>query len=302
MHFFSPANVMKLLEVVRGAKTAKRRAGHRHAASPRRSSKTAVVSGVCDGFIGNRMLEQYLRQAMFLLEEGASPQQVDQRAGELRHGDGAVSHERPRGQRRRLVHPQAPLRREAAPSSIRGSPTGCASSAASARRPAWAGTATRPARRDALPDPAVDALIAELPQGARHRRRARSATEEIVERCIYALVNEGARILEEGIALRASDIDVVYLTGYGFPRYRGGPMLYADTVGLYNVVRAHGSRSPPTRTAIRHSGSRRRCSPGSPPKARRSTADSRTCRHDRRSHRFHRAHRARASPGAARST
>jgi 3-hydroxyacyl-CoA dehydrogenase len=94
-----------------------------------------------------------------------------------------------------------------------------------------------PGRRDALPDPAVDALIAsyrtELGTTAR-----KIADQEIVDRCIYALVNEGARILEEGIAARASDIDVVYLTGYGFPLYRGGPMHYADAVGLFNVIRA----------------------------------------------------------------
>ena len=142
----------------------------------KRIGKTAVVAGVCDGFIGNRMIEHYLRQAMFLVDEGASPAQVDARAREVRHGDGPVPHERSGGHRRRLAHPPAPLCRRARTCRIRGSPIGCASWDASARRRAPAGIATKPGRRDALPDPAVDALIAEYRKRDRHRAAQDRAT------------------------------------------------------------------------------------------------------------------------------
>jgi 3-hydroxyacyl-CoA dehydrogenase len=234
MHFFSPANVMRLLEVVRGEKTADdvlvtvmRLA--------KKIGKTAVISGVCDGFIGNRMVEQYLRQAFFLLEEGASPAQVDgaverfgMAMGPFRMSDLAGNDigwfirkrryvEKPELVYSRIADRLCELGRF-------GQKTGLG----------W--YRYEAGRRDALPDPAVDALIADYRK--EHGFSPRKIIEaEIVERCIYALVNEGAQLLEEGIALRASDIDVVYLAGYGFPRYRGGPMFYADTVGLYNVVR-----------------------------------------------------------------
>ena len=235
MHFFSPANVMKLLEVVRGEKTA---ADVLLTAMQvaRKIRKTAVVSGVCDGFIGNRMIEQYLRQAFFLVEEGASPQQVDRALekfgmamGPFRMSDLAGNDigwyirkrryvERPQVVYSKIADRLCELGRF-------GQKTGLG----------W--YQYPPGKRDALPDPIVEAMIASY-------RKERGITarnigdDEIVERCVYALVNEGARIVEDGIALRASDIDVVYLTGYGFPLYRGGPMFYADTVGLYNVVRS----------------------------------------------------------------
>ena len=234
MHFFSPANVMKLLEVVRGAETA-----------PdvlmtvmqlaKRIGKTAVVSGVCDGFIGNRMLEQYLRQAMFLVDEGASPAQVDQALerfgmamGPFRMSDLAGNDVGWRIRQRRYAEkPQVRYSRIADRLCERGrfgQKTGAG----------W--YRYEVGRRDALPDPAVDAIVADYRSeiGATPRK---VAAEEIVDRCILALVNEGARIVEEGIAQRASDIDVIYLTGYGFPLWRGGPMLYADMTGLYNVMR-----------------------------------------------------------------
>jgi 3-hydroxyacyl-CoA dehydrogenase len=234
MHFFSPANVMKLLEVVRGGKTADdvlltvmRLA--------KKIGKTAVVSGVCDGFIGNRMLEQYLRQAMFLLEEGASPAQVDQALerfgmamGPFRMSDLAGNDVGWSIRKRRYVDKPTVVYSRIADRLCElgrfGQKTGLG----------W--YRYQAGRRDALPDPTVDALIADY-------RKERGFTprkireDEIVGRCIYALVNEGAQLLDEGIALRASDIDVVYLAGYGFPRYRGGPMFHADTAGLYNVVR-----------------------------------------------------------------
>ena len=235
MHFFSPANVMKLLEVVRGARTASDVLVTAMAVA-KRMRKTAVVSGVCDGFIGNRMIEQYLRQALFLLEEGASPTQVDRALekfgmamGPFRMSDLAGNDVGWYIRKRRYVEKPEVVYSRIADRLCElgrfGQKTGLG----------W--YRYEPGRRDALADPAVDALIASY--RTEHDMAPRKiADQEIVDRCIYALVNEGARILEDGIATRASDIDVVYLTGYGFPLYRGGPMHYADTIGLFNVIRA----------------------------------------------------------------
>ena len=235
MHFFSPANVMKLLEVVRGARTGNDVLVTVMAVA-RKIGKTAVVSGVCDGFIGNRMIEQYLRQAFFLLEEGASPAQVDRALekfgmamGPFRMSDLAGNDVGWYIRKRRYVEKPDVVYSRIADRLCElgrfGQKTGLG----------W--YRYEPGRRDALPDPEVEALIAayRAERGATPRR---IDEREIVERCIYALVNEGARILEDGIAARASDIDVVYLTGYGFPLYRGGPMHYADAIGLFNVIRA----------------------------------------------------------------
>jgi len=239
MHFFSPANVMKLLEVVRGEKTASDVLVTVMQVA-KKINKTAVVSGVCDGFIGNRMVEQYLRQAMFLLEEGASPQQVDRALerfgmamGPFRMSDLAGNDVGWYIRKRRYIEkPQVVYSKIAdrlCDLGRFGQKTGLG----------WyrydAG------KRDAIPDPAVDAMIAayRTELGTQSGTAPRKiADAEIVERCVFALVNEGARILDEGIAQRASDIDMVYLAGYGFPLYRGGPMLYADMLGLYNVVRS----------------------------------------------------------------
>jgi 3-hydroxyacyl-CoA dehydrogenase len=234
MHFFSPANVMKLLEVVRGAKTGKDvlKTVMDVAKTIR---KTAVVAGVCDGFIGNRMVEHYLRQAMFLLEEGASPPQVDRALekfgmamGPFRMSDLAGNDVGWRIRKRRYIEkPHMRYSRVAdrlCEQGRFGQKTGAG----------WYRYET--GRRDAIADPAVDAMIAAYRKEIGMTPR-KVADDEIVDRLILALVNEGARILEEGIALRASDIDLVYLTGYGFPLYRGGPMFYADTLGLYNVAR-----------------------------------------------------------------
>ena len=235
MHFFSPANVMKLLEVVRGEKTAKDVLVSVMQVA-KTINKTAVVSGVCDGFIGNRMIEQYLRQAMFLLEEGASPAQVDRALerfgmamGPFRMSDLAGNDVGWYIRKRRYVEkPQLRYSRIAdrlCELGRFGQKTG----------QGW--YRYEAGKRDAVPDPAVDELIAGYRKELGIAPR-KIAEDEIVERCILALVNEGARILDEGIAQRASDIDLVYLTGYGFPLYRGGPMLYADMLGLYNVVRS----------------------------------------------------------------
>ena len=234
-HFFSPANVMKLLEIVRAEKT-----GKDVLATTMRLAKaikkTGVVSGVCDGFIGNRMLEEYIRQSLFLLDEGASPEQVDGALqtwglamGPFARYDLAGNDIGWHIRKRRYIE-----RPDMAYSKIAdvicelgrfGQKTGSG----------W--YKYEKGSRKPVPDPVVDALI------VAHRKTLgitprKISKDEIITRCIYALVNEGAKILEEGIAMRASDIDMVYLSGYGFPLWRGGPMFYADTVGLSKVLAA----------------------------------------------------------------
>ena len=232
-HFFSPANVMRLLEVVRGAKT-----GKDVLATTMKLGKTIkkvpVVSGVCDGFIGNRMVEKYGQQSLFLLDEGCSPQQVDAAAykwgmamGPLAMGDMAGLDigweirkrryvERPNFVYSRVGDKIAELGRY-------GQKTG----------KGWY-KYNLPDRKP-IPDPDVEEIIQKYRTDNKIKTRS-IPDEEIIGRLIYALVNEAAYILEEGIALRASDIDMVYLTGYGFPAFRGGPMFYADTVGLPKVL------------------------------------------------------------------
>jgi len=234
LHFFSPANVMKLLEVVRGAQTAPDVLATAMQLA-KKIRKTAVVSGVCDGFIGNRMVAVYQREAFYLLEEGASVQQIDKalesfgmvmgifRMGDLAGGDIGWAIRK----RKYAENPQ--MRRFAIADRLCemgrfGQKTGAGF------------YRYEPGRRDALRDPIVDEIVDGCRKEAGITPR-KVSDEEIVQRCIYALVNEGARILEEGIAQRASDIDMVYVFGYGFPPYRGGPMLYADTVSLVNVAR-----------------------------------------------------------------
>ncbi|NNM63987.1 MAG: 3-hydroxyacyl-CoA dehydrogenase [Burkholderiales bacterium] len=234
LHFFSPANVMKLLEVVRGKATSKDvLATVMKVAKTIR--KTAVVSGVCDGFIGNRMIEHYGRMANFLVEEGASPQQVDRALeawgmamGPYRMADLAGNDIGWAIRKRRYVE-KPTVRYSALADRLCergrfGQKTGAG----------W--YRYEPGKRDALSDPEVDALILDYRKEIGVAPRPFSDAE-IVERCIYALVNEGARLLSEGIAQRASDIDLVYLAGYGFPAWRGGPMGYADSVGLAMVAR-----------------------------------------------------------------
>jgi 3-hydroxyacyl-CoA dehydrogenase len=235
LHFFSPANVMRLLEVVRGAKTGKDVMATVMAVA-KKIKKTAVVSGVCDGFIGNRMIEQYSRQAGFLLDEGATPQQVDKaiekfgfamgpfRMGDLAGNDIGWAIRKRRAQERpnmlysRTADKLCELGRF-------GQKTGAG----------WYDY--QAGKRDAIPSALVVKMIED------HRKELgitprKISDEEIVQRLVFALVNEGAHILEDGISSRASDIDMVYITGYGFPMHRGGPMLYADQVGLFNVVQA----------------------------------------------------------------
>jgi 3-hydroxyacyl-CoA dehydrogenase len=234
-HFFSPANVMKLLEVVRGSATAKDVLATVMALS-KKIKKTGVVSGVCDGFIGNRMIEQYSRQAGFLLDEGCLPEQVDRAVekfgfamGPFRMGDLAGNDIGWYIRKRRYVEcPEVTYSKTAdllCEKGRFGQKTGMG----------WYDY--KAGDRKAYPSQEVnDMIIAHSKEIGVARRKI--SDQEIVERLVFSMVNEAALILEEGIAMRASDIDMVYLTGYGFPLHRGGPMLYADTVGLPNVVRA----------------------------------------------------------------
>jgi 3-hydroxyacyl-CoA dehydrogenase len=235
LHFFSPANVMKLLEVVRGKATAKDVLATVMALA-KKIRKTAVVSGVCDGFIGNRMIEQYSRQAGFLLEEGCTPQQVDKAVekfgfamGPFRMGDLAGNDIGWAIRKRRYVEKPGLRYSKTADLLCELGRFGQKSGAG------WYDY--HPGKRDAIASPVVTEMI-EKHRAALGITPRKVSDEEIVQRLVYSLVNEGARLLEEGIAQRASDIDMVYLTGYGFPLHRGGPMCFADTVGLFNVVQA----------------------------------------------------------------
>ncbi len=234
-HFFSPANVMKLLEIVRGKATAKDVLATTLALS-KKLKKTGVVSGVCDGFIGNRMVEQYVRQAGFLLDEGALPAQVDRAAeafgfamGPFRMGDLAGNDIGWYIRKRRAIESPGMLYSKTADLLCEQGRFGQKTGAG------WYDY--KAGDRKAYPSQLVDDMVVAHSAALGITRRAISDTE-IVERLVYALVNEGAQILDEGIAMRASDIDMVYLTGYGFPLYRGGPMFYADTVGLPQVLAA----------------------------------------------------------------
>ncbi len=234
LHFFSPANVMRLLEVIRGAKTGKDVLATSMKLA-KTIKKTAVLSGVCDGFIGNRMVAVYVREALTMLTEGASPREIDKaiekfgfamgpfRMADLAGGDiGWAVRKRKYAENPNM--PRALIADRLCEIGRFGQKTGAGY------------YRYEPGKRDALDDPAVDQVIDKCRQEL-HVTPRRIPDEEIVQRCVFALVNEGARILEEGIAQRASDIDLVYLMGYGFPIHRGGPMIYADMVGLMSVVR-----------------------------------------------------------------
>ena len=232
-HFFSPANVMRLLEVVRGKKTSKEVIATSMALG-KKLGKIAVLAGNCPGFIGNRMIGPYLREAQFLVEEGASVEQVNQALYDFGMAMGPLAMDDLAGLdvgwaiRKEFARFEKPnVRRPLVPDLLCemgrfGQKTG-------------RGWSQYDQNRKPSPDPETAALIEEI-AGKVGIKRRQITSEEIVDRCIYALVNEGARILEDGIALRAVDIDVIYLYGYGFPAWRGGPMFYAGTVGLKNVL------------------------------------------------------------------
>ncbi|HJV87756.1 MAG TPA: 3-hydroxyacyl-CoA dehydrogenase NAD-binding domain-containing protein [Noviherbaspirillum sp.] len=235
MHFFSPANVMRLLEIVRGDKTAPD-VLNTIVKLAKTIGKVPVVSGVCYGFIGNRMLESYLREADFLMMEGASPAQIDKaiqslglpmgpcRMLDLAGLDVAAKVVIERGKVGGL--PNDPAYRAVVQKMMDmgrfGQKTGAGYYRYDGRTP--------------VTDPEVEKVCIELAKQFGIARRTDITDEEIIERCLYPLINEGARILEEGISYRPSDIDLVWVNGYGFPDYRGGPMHMADTIGIRKIA------------------------------------------------------------------
>ena len=222
-HFFSPANVMRLVEIVRGRATDKPVIATAMALA-KTLKKIGVVVRNAFGFVGNRMMFPYMEQAQLLIEEGATPEQVDRALTDFGMAMGPLAVADLSG-----IDVFWRIGQEFPP------PVGSTQAEAVDKlyavgrygQKTGAGFYRYDENRKPLPDPAVLALLQKA-----HRA---ISDEEIVERCIYALINEGAKVLEEGIAMRASDIDVIYLTGYGFPAYRGGPMFYADTVGLKKI-------------------------------------------------------------------
>jgi 3-hydroxyacyl-CoA dehydrogenase len=248
-HFFSPANVMRLLEIVRGKASSKEVVATCMLLS-KTLGKVGVLVGNCRGFVGNRMFGPYRREAQFLIEEGASVEAVDQALSEFGMAMGPLATGDLAGLdvgwriRKEYRHLEVPgLRQPFVEDRLcelgrYGQKTG-------------AGWYKYDGQRRAASDPAVGELIRKWVEEAGIVQRQISAAE-ITDRCLYALVNEGARILEEGYALRASDIDIIYINGYGFPAHRGGPMWYADTVGLKRVYdrisefhRQHGELCQP---------------------------------------------------------
>ena len=232
-HFFSPANVMKLMENVRGERTSAQTIATIMKLS-KTLGKVGALVGVCDGFVGNRMLYAYRRQADFLLEEGALPAQVDKAIYDfgLPMGPYQMADLTGLDVSWRVRKAQAPTR----PAHLRYSPIAdriCEMGRYGQKTGAgW--YRYEEGSRVPMPDPAIHDLITRVSEELGIARRA-IADDEIVPRCLYPLVNEGAKILDEGLALRASDIDVIWMHGYGFPRYRGGPMFWADLVGLRTI-------------------------------------------------------------------
>ncbi|HEY7449759.1 MAG TPA: 3-hydroxyacyl-CoA dehydrogenase NAD-binding domain-containing protein [Vicinamibacterales bacterium] len=232
LHFFSPANVMRLVEIVRGAKTSAEVIATAMALA-KRLGKVGVLVGNCPGFVGNRMMFPYMYEAQFLVEDGATPEQVDRTLTEWGMAMGIFAVDDMAG-----LDVAWRVRQELRQFQDAGM-----------RKPLVADELYELGRlgqksgkgwyrytndRKPIPDPEVLELIERTTAAAGIRRRA-FAEPEILERTIYALINEGARVLDEGFALRAADIDVIYMNGYGFPAYRGGPMFYADRVGLPRI-------------------------------------------------------------------
>ncbi len=235
-HFFSPANVMKLVENVRGAATSKETIATVMRLS-KALGKVGVLVGVCDGFVGNRMLYAYRRQADFLLEEGALPQQIDRviagfgfpmgpfAVGDLTGLDVSWRVRKHRAKTRPTNERTSPIADRICEMGRFGQKTGAG----------W--YRYQEGSRVPLPDPVIENLIVEVSRELGIERRE-IGDQEILERCLYPAINEGAKILDEGLALRAGDIDVIWIYGYAFPVYRGGPMFYADGVGAKAVYDA----------------------------------------------------------------
>lgn len=246
MHFFAPAHVMKLLEVVHGPRSSPQAVATAMELG-KKMGKVSVAVGNCRGFVGNRMLKPYLEQAFFLLEEGATPELVDAALEEfgfamgvfrmsdlsgldvgwrVRKADGLVAPDGAKGQPARIRQGQrySPLGDLLCDQGRFGQKTGSG----------WY-RYEKPGSQVAKPDPWLRSFLEEY--RARHGLVARRIDhQEVLERCLYALINEGFRILEDGIAASPEDIDVIYLFGYGWPRHRGGPMFYAGMVGLSKVL------------------------------------------------------------------
>jgi 3-hydroxyacyl-CoA dehydrogenase len=253
MHFFSPANVMRLLEVVRGEKTAKPVIATAMQLA-RRIGKVAVLVGVCHGFVGNRMLAQRQREANNLILEGAMPWDVDRVLYDFGLPMGPFAMADLAGLDigwSKDTSKSSTVREILCEMDRRGQKTG-------------AGFYDYDDKRNAKPSPVVEQVILDF-AAKRGSKRRPIGDEEILVRCIYPMINEGAKILEEGKALRASDIDVVWINGYGWPLYRGGPMYYGDSVGLGTVVeklrdleRAHGPAFKPAALLERLASERQR--------------------------------------------
>lgn len=236
MHFFSPANVMRLLENVRTEKTAPEVLATVMKLG-RKLGKIAVLVGGCDGFVGNRMLAQRTREAWFLLEEGALPQQVDAAlvdfgfpmgpfaVGDLAGLDIGWRNRKARAHLRKPGVRDCDLLDQVCELGRLGQKTGAG----------W--YRYEPSNRTPIPDVAIEELIV----AHSHRKgivRRVIDDQEIVERCVFSMINEGAKILAEGVAARPVDVDMVWLNGYGFPSWRGGPLFYADQLGLKEVLAA----------------------------------------------------------------
>ena len=223
MHFFSPANVMRLLEIVRSDKATKEVVATAMKLAPK-IGKLGVLVGVCHGFVGNRMLAERQREAQRLIEEGAMPWQVDKVLYDfgLPMGPFAMSDLAGLDIGWQKGQPATRIRDKLCDMDRRGQKTG-------------AGFYDYDEKRKASPSPVVEKLVLDWSKEKGIERREIS-DEEILQRLIFPMINEGAKILEEGKALRASDIDMVWITGYGWPVYRGGPMFYADTIGAKTVL------------------------------------------------------------------
>jgi 3-hydroxyacyl-CoA dehydrogenase len=234
LHFFSPANVMRLLEIVRGKKTS-REVIATSMKLAKQIGKVGVLVGVCDGFVGNRMLHKYAHEAQHLLLEGALPQQIDRVITAFGFAMGPMATSDLAGidvgWRIRKARPKP------GPSDRYG--WGVADRLAEmghyGQKTGSGFYKYEDGSRVPIPNPEVEKIIVEIAQSKGIERRS-IPDQEILERCLFAMINEGAKILDEKIALRASDIDTVWINGYGFPAHRGGPMFYADAVGLPKIL------------------------------------------------------------------
>ena len=235
-HFFSPANVMKLLEIVRGRATSQEVIATSLKLA-KQLNKVGVVVGNCFGFVANRMLAYYMREAYLLLEEGASVSQIDNALTDFGFPVGPFGMQDIAGidvgwRIRQYLNSVGKTRAEGPQSAV---PDRLYDMGRYGQKTGAGWYRYEPGSRTRIPDPTVETIAAEEAVKRGVTRRA-VADDEIVARIMTALANEGAQVLEEGYAIRASDIDVVYVNGFGFPRHRGGPMFYADTVGLPTVL------------------------------------------------------------------